>query len=176
MGRLLSDPAIIAEPAKWLCESIGFWVQTAMLAVSALAGILIIRSRGKQEARRATVDLIVEQKRDQELIKAKLKIREMHEHKETNLARHLQNPESEEFKAILLALNTHEFIATGIRTGAFSEEVYKRLRWSTVIRDWESFQGFVADMRNEKRRATFFQDFEWLHKRWKKYPLRADSI
>jgi hypothetical protein len=172
----LNDPTIIAEPIKWLGETIGFWIQTVILAVSAGAGIRIIRSRGKQEARRATVDLIVAQNRDPELVKAKAAIRAMHENHETNLARHLQDPNSEQYKAILLVLNTYEFIASGIRTHAFDDEVHKRLRFSAVIRDWESLKGFVADFRIQKGKTTLFQDFEWLYQQWKKDPLKADSL
>ena len=145
------------------------------MAVSAIGGIWIIRSRGKQEQRRATVDLIIEQKRDKELTEARELIRVMHENGETNLARHLNLPDSTEYKAILLALNTYEFIASGIRTNAFSESVYKRLRFSTVIRDWESFEGFVTEFRKQKKRDTFFQDLEWLYHRWKKNPLKCDG-
>lgn len=171
----MQDPIIVAEPFKWLGESIGFWIQTVILGISAGGGILIIRSRGKQEGRRATVDLIVRQNGDPELNKAKAVIRGMHERHETNFAKHLQHPESEEFKDILLVLNTYEFIASGIRTHAFDEDVHKRLRCSSVIRDWEALDGFVADFRIDKRKATLFQDFEWLYKRWKKSPLKADS-
>ena len=99
----------------------------------------------------------------------------MHDDHEKNLARFLQDPTCEEYKAILLALNTYEFIASGIRTNAFNEKVYKRLRWSMIIKDWEAFEGFVIEFRNTEGRNSFFQDFEWLYKRWKGSPLRTDN-
>lgn len=171
----MNDPTIVAEPARWLGETIGFWIQTVILAISAGAGILIIKSRGKQEARRATVDFIVEQRRDAELTNAKTAIRGMHENHEANFARHLQDPTSDEYKAILIVLNNYEFAASGIRTHAFDDDVYKRLRFSTVIRDWEALKGFVADFRNQKSKNTLFQDFEWLYEQWRKKPLTPDS-
>jgi hypothetical protein len=146
-----------------------------MLAVSAVAGIWIIRSRGRQEGRRATVDLIVEQGRDSELKEARKTIRDMHERGETNLAKYLQTTDSEEYKAILLTLNTYEFVACGIRTAAFSEEVYKRLRCSTALKDWESLKGFVTEFRRIKGKQTFFQDFEWLYLRWNADPLKENN-
>ncbi len=158
-----------------LGETDGFWIQTLVLAVSAIAGILVITSRGKQEKRRATVDLIVDQKRDPELTDARRRIREMHDRKDTNLSRHLQDIECQEYKDILLALNTYEFVASGIRIGAFSEEMYKRLRCSVLLKDWEAFKGFVIEFRIQKQIPGLFQDFEWLYKRWKTKPLKADS-
>lgn len=171
----MTGPDLVAEPSKWLGETIGFWIQTIMLAVSAVAGIWIILSRGKQEGRRATVDLIVHQTSDAELKEARKIIKGMHEKDETNLARYLQDTNSAEYKAILKCINTYEFVASGIRTNAFSEVVYKRLRCFLLIKDWEALEGFVAEFRKLRGHATFFQDFEWLYRRWKKNPLKEDD-
>lgn len=161
-----------AAEVKWLGESVGFWIQTLVLAVSAIGGIWIILSRGKQEGRRATVDLVVEQKRDQQLTEAREWITKVRDKGETNLAKYLVNEESEEYKNILYLLNTYEFISVGIKTGAFSEKTYKRLRYTTLMGDWECFHGFVTEFRKGKSRNTLFQDFEWLYNRWKKNPLK----
>ena len=167
---------MISEPHRWLGETGGFWIQTAILAISAAAGLLIITTSRKQEERRATVDLIIDQKRDQELTEARRVIKEMHERLDMNLSRYLQDTNSAEYKAILLALNTYEFVAAGVRTKAFDEVVYKRLRCSTVLRDWEAFRGFIIEFRNmHANKQTLFQDFEWLAKRWKAAPLEPNE-
>ena len=142
-----------------------------MLAVSAIGGIWIVLSRGKQEGRRATVDLVVEQKRDEKLVAAREWITCMKEKGETNLAKHLEIPTSQEYQHILYQLNTYEFVAVGIMTKAFSEKTYKRLRCSTFIADWECFQGFVTELRKKRAKPTLFQDSEWLYRRWKAKPL-----
>jgi hypothetical protein len=95
-----------------------------------------------------------------------------HEH---HFARFLPDPISPEYKAILLTINTYEFIGVGIRAGALNEEIYKRLRWSMVIRDWEAFEGFIAEFRKQHERDSFFQEFEWLYRRWKNSPLAVDK-
>jgi len=143
-----------------------------MLAISAIGGIWIVLSRGRQEGRRATVDLVVEQKRDKELVAARNWIRDTKDRGETNLAKHLDHPASAEYGHILYALNTYEFVAVGIKTKAFSEKTYKRLRCSTFIADWECFRGFVTEIRKAKNLPTLFQDSEWLYDRWKKDPLK----
>jgi hypothetical protein len=99
----------------------------------------------------------------------------MHEREASNFARYLDDTDCEEYKAIMRTLNAYEFVASGIRERAFSEAVYKRLRCSTLIKDWEAFQGFVIEFRKQKSKRTFFQDFEWLYKRWSQQPLKADS-
>jgi Domain of unknown function (DUF4760) len=164
-----------AEPIRWLGETFGFWIQAGILAVSAFGGVWIIRSRGKQEQRRATVDLIIDIRLDPAHIDARETIKNLHEKGEKNLARYLNDLESAEYKAIMFSLNIYEFFATGIRTNALSEGIYKRLYFSVVLRDWESFQGFVMEFRKQKASETFFQEFEWLYHQWKKKPLKRSA-
>jgi len=99
----------------------------------------------------------------------------LHDKGITYFAQFVGQPTSDEYKTIIFALNSHEFIASGIRTKALSEGVYKRMRYSAVIRDWESLEGFIADFRKAKSKHTLFQDFEWLYDRWKKKPLKHDK-
>src|SRR5258708_6378023 len=164
-----------AEPLRWLGETVGFWIQTLILAVSAIAALLLIKSSNRQERRRATVDLVLEQKRDTDLREARHLVTKMHVDGETNLAKHLEDPESPEFKAILLVINTHEFVAGGIRSRAFDEEAYKRLRYSTLRKDWEALCAFILEFRRARGSKTLYQDFQWLNGRWEKKPLKADN-
>jgi hypothetical protein len=164
-----------AEPIKWLGETIGFWIQTLVLAVSAIAGIWIIGASKKQEKRRATIDLVMDQKRDQVLVAARRLIMALHEGGENNFAKYLEDHTSEEYKAILFVLNAYEFVGSGVREGAFDEDTYKRLRHANVLRDWDNLCPFVLAFRKQKGIKALFQEFEWLVKRWRKNPLKADS-
>jgi hypothetical protein len=160
----------------WLGETKGFWVQTGALIVSAVGGILIIRSRSKTERRRATVDLVLHLKNDNELTQAKRDLLKLHE-SDTTFATFLDNKDSLEHKNIMRVLNTHEFVACGIREKAYDEKLYKRMQCSVIIRDWDAFCGFVMEFRKSKQsgaseRSTFYQDFEWLATRWKADPLK----
>lgn len=76
---------------------------------------------------------------------------------------------------ILPVLNAYEFMAAGIRSGAFDEEIYKRMRKSTVIRDWHELSGYIGQIRNKERRQVFYVEFESIAKAWEKEPPnRAD--
>lgn len=70
------------------------------------------------------------------------------------------------------ALDTLEFIAVGIRLGAFDEEVYKELQCSKVINTWNSVAALVMDLREEKKPLTLYQDIEQLAERWKANPIK----
>lgn len=99
----------------------------------------------------------------------------MHDNHEKNLAKHLDDPASEECKSIIEVLNAYEFIASGIRQGAFDEATYKRLRYSNVVKDWNILCAFVLELRNNKGSTTLFQDFKWLASRWQAKPLKPDE-
>jgi len=81
---------------------------------------------------------------------------------------------SPEAKAILLILNDYEFVAAAMRDKAFNLCLYKRMRYSVVVNDWDALRAFVHEKRQEVRRKTLFQEFEWMANKFKKKPLKND--
>jgi len=108
----------------WLGESWGFWIQTSAFFLSAVAAIAIIYYNGKQARLRALIDLIVQQKTDQELLQATRSVNHLHK-AGGPLSKHL-DPQCQERKDILRVLNNQEFIAVGVRLGCFDENTYKQ--------------------------------------------------
>jgi hypothetical protein len=173
-------PQTAEQLARWLGETKGFWVQTGALFLSAIGALWIVFSRSRSERRRATVDLVLHQMKDEDLVKA------MHVffsiYGQGNLARFASQAESSEYTAIIKILNTYEFVAGGIREKAYDENIYKRMRCSTTIRVWTALSGFVEDFRALRElqdqtpyRKTFYQDFEWIAKKWIKDPLKPSA-
>ena len=52
-----------------------------------------------------------------------------------NLSQYLQDQTSKEYKAITAVLNSYEFLASGVRSKAFDDEMYKRLRFTQLMQD-----------------------------------------
>jgi hypothetical protein len=156
-------------------ETAGFWIQTGALFLSAVGALWIIVSREKSERRRATIDLVIHQKTDPKLQEAKLHILALHDNKVQNFARYLEDRNSPDCKNILLLLNNYEFIAAGIRESALDEEIYKRVQYSVLVKDWDALSGFVMEFRRAEGRQTLFQEFEYIAKRWKKDKLKVDA-
>ncbi|AWG96463.1 DUF4760 domain-containing protein [Actinobacillus pleuropneumoniae] len=69
--------------------------------------------------------------------------------------------------AILDILNNYEFMASGIQEGAFDEEIYKRMKRSLIIQDWEILDIYIQALRKREQRPKLFCEFEWLAKKWK---------
>lgn len=167
----------------FLGESIGFWIQTGAFVLSAgFAGFAVVYNakqvkllRGQTESnekfarRRATVDVAMHERQDQKLQNHRQKFAEMHE-SSANFTRLACSPlveNKQENEAILAILNNYEFIASGIREEAFDEEIYKRMKRSLIIRDWDTLKPYVTELRNKEKRPKLFVEIEWLAEKWR---------
>jgi len=168
------DAPTVIETHKWLGETWGFWVQTGALIVSAVAAIYLIAASRKDNRRRATIDLVIQQKQDSELQTAKRFVLSLHENKVENLTKYLADKNSDECKNLLRVLNNYEFVAAGIREDALDEEIFKRVQFSVWIKDWDALSGVVMELRHSENRDTLFQEFQLMSARWKQKPLKCD--
>lgn len=192
------DPASAQPEFKLLGESIGFWVQTAVVLLGAGAAVFTIYINGKlsraainhneklsREAiehneklsrQRATIDLILTQKSDQNLIESKKAVSTIHSCGGDFTALASRDRAKDENRAhILTILNNYEFIALGIREEALDESIYKRAVYSQAVRDWKAMRAFVMELRRQNSIDTLFQEFELLARRWEKDKLKCDS-
>lgn len=138
--------------------------------MSAAAAIWVIVHNGVVAKKRALVDLIIQQKADSSLNEAIQRVYCLAEGG-SHLS-HMVGKDTDERRAILKALNNHEFIAVGIRLGAFDEKVYKQMQYNNVLKMWNVTSGFIYELRKIDGKGTLFQDFENLADRWAKKPLK----
>jgi hypothetical protein len=169
------DASHAAKAVGWLGESWGFWIQTGAFFLSAASAVAVIYYNGKQARTRALIDLLLHQKSDVQLIAATQAVYAMQKAGE-QLSLYVGDSDGEKFKQILMVLNNREFIAVGIREGAFNESVYKELQCSNVLKLWGALHGFVAEVRKKEGKDTLFQDLERLAIRWKDKPISKVSI
>ena len=86
-----------------------------------------------------------------------------------------ETPKSQERKAeilnqqevIIAILNQYEFIACAIYEDSLDQDLYKRMKKSVVIRDWDVLEGFVLELRKKEGRSKIFCEIERLAKEWK---------
>jgi len=161
----------------WLGESVGFWVQTGAFLFSAFGAIAIIYNNSHQAKKRATVDLVLHENQNERLIKSKRRVTELHEgrHNFTQLACCEKLETEEDNEHILAVLNNYEFIASGIKEGAFDEEIYKRMKRSLAIKHWDALSAYIAELRRTTQREKLYVEFEWLVGRWKKSQIMPNT-
>lgn len=159
-----------AKSLWWLGETIGFWIQTGAIFLSAIAAIYVIHHNGKLAKKRALIDLIIQQKADSSLLDATRRVYELQD--AGNHLSSIVGKDSEDRRLILQVINNQEFIAVGIRLKAFDEKVYKQLQFNNVLKLWTATSGFIHEIRKIDNKVTLFQDFECLAVRWSKKPIK----
>lgn len=136
---------------------------------------LSIRNTRQDNRRRATVDLILHQRNNQELNEAIECVSNLAQGDDFPSLHHYLDKQKHpvERKAILTVLNYREFVSVGINTGIIDEEIYKRSYYNIVLRDWKLLNKTIESIRNSpKGQKTNFQDFEKPACRWEDNPLR----
>lgn len=181
------DSPITPSELTYLGETIGFWIQTAVVLLGAGAAVFTIYKNGvlnrqsnehneKIARQRATIDLIMSQRADLSLSESKQAVSQIHNCGGEFVALAATSQEGEQNRKHLLAiLNNYEFIALGIREGALDDSIYKRAVYSQVLRDWKAMQPFILELRRQKSIPTLFQEFEHLAKKWTQNQLKADG-
>lgn len=121
----------MTEPNWLVCflTNYGPLVTAGAILISAGVAVCAIFYNAKLAKKRATIDLVMHQRQDATLNKAKRKVLTLHEStaqfSKFALKEHFGTEEND---AILTVLNAHEFVAVGAREGSFDEKTYKRLR------------------------------------------------
>lgn len=148
------------------------WLQNLILVATAAIGILTFRSSSHQERRRATVDVLLHTLDDAEFQKARAQALALLK-AGLDIPNLLSEAGLPDRKILLHVLSRYEFIATGVREGAFDAKIYKRMYYTNVIADWDRLETFVRELRMDRNNNTPFQELQRLVREWKRRPLRA---
>lgn len=165
------------EATKLLGESYGFWVQTGAVILSALMAVLAILHNGRMTRKRTTIDVLLQENQDKQLIDAKFTVFNLATDKSNSFVQIYfdeKGKQSDTYKQITMLLNRYEFIAQSIRNRAFEEKIYKQMQYTNITRMWERVCPLVYEIRQRQNCPTFYQEFEWLAKRWQKKPLKPN--
>lgn len=99
-----------------------------------------IQENNGSAKKRAIVDLIIKQREDLALREASSIIYELNR-QDDGFIKLFDEPDR--MQKVLYALDSLEFVAVGIRLGAFDEGVYKDLQCSKVRNTWKAASGFI---------------------------------
>jgi hypothetical protein len=156
-------------------QSYGPLITAGAIFISGLVAAIAIYHNLSTARRRATIDVVMHEKMNPALVAARKKVLALHE-RDTEFVRFAlkEHADSDEATTILTVLNFREFVAAGIREKAFDEDMFKRIQFSVVARDWQACEGFVRELRRLRGRPTLFQEFQWLAERWLADPLKID--
>jgi hypothetical protein len=147
------------------------WLQNLILAVTAAIGLYTLGASSRQERRRATVDVLLELLHDKEFLETRAKVKALID-AGLDIPALLSKEGIDNRRLLLSILSRYEFMASGLREGAFDEGIYQRMYYTTIVTDWASLQAFIFALRKQRNLQTPYQELQQLVLRWQKHPLK----
>lgn len=86
------------------------------------------------------------------------------------------DPTNEDRENFRIILNHYELISAGIRNGDFDERMVRDSQRGSFVAAWETCEPVIFKMRDDRRRQTTYEHFQWLYRRWEKKPPRWYQI
>lgn len=126
----------------------------------------------KKAQQRATIDLALHERTDQLYISYKMEFLRLkklaHQDKTKSLTIYACDLDKYEKENTALSnyLNHYEFLACGIFEEALDGEIYKRMRKTSILRDWEDLKPYVMELRNQRKNNRIYCELESLVKSW----------
>ncbi len=123
----------------------------------------------KSARQRATIDLALHEKSDETYLKCKGDFMLLRDASGVNITTYACNISQyhTENKVIFAYLDHYEFLATGIFEGALDGEIYKKMRCSSVIRDWDAVKPYVYELRKQRNNDKIYCELEQLVNSWR---------
>lgn len=157
-----------------LCSLYNFWhsygsdIQNGAVVLSAIAAFWIIADARGTAKRRGTLDLILHQESDRELVEARVAFNKIKAGEIRPSAYGKPDkrgtPEAETIRKVL---NIHELTAVAIEEGVIDECVYRRWFNGTFISDYETTKDYIVEMRKTFDNPRGFLEFERAAIRWR---------
>lgn len=158
----------------WLSETYQLWhtygsdIQNGAVVLSAIAAFYIIADARRTAKRRATLDLILHQESDTDLIEERTNFNNIKagDIKPSSFGKpdRKGTPEAETIRKIL---NIHELTAVAIQERVMDECVYRRWFNGTYIADYEATKDYIVEARKTYSNPKVFREFEETAVRWK---------
>ena len=125
--------------------------------------------------KRATIDMIMAERNNEELQAAIARVNELAKTKDCILAVYTADENKSDRMKIITVLNQREFVCAGLLGGALHEKMYKDFEYSMLLRDWDNLSSFIFEIRRIRNSPTAFQEFETIARKWKKKPLKIKN-
>ncbi|MBB1201646.1 DUF4760 domain-containing protein [Enterobacteriaceae bacterium 89] len=81
--------------------------------------------------------------------------------------------EKDERQQLVYCLNFYERLAVGILHGIYHEKMIKEVFYNSIINNYVIAEPFINAIREKEKRGTYYQEYEYLVRRWRKAPLLA---
>lgn len=143
------------------------------------AAILTIRYNVKMTRKTQTATFLFESRKDGEYIESLHTLKVIHGSGKS-MRSYVFPPEGVSIKEIdalqmrkiQYILNFYERVAVSIKSGIYDEKMIKQTSYTTVIDTYDKSEELIKAIREKLQTQLTYQEYEWLHNRWKAAPLK----
>ncbi|MBT0387694.1 DUF4760 domain-containing protein [Morganella morganii subsp. morganii] len=172
-------------PQSVLSADMQYWVAVAQLVgaiavvVGAFVAIIAILCNGATAKKTQTATFLFESKHDNGYWEGHKVIRKISESKTKSFIFYLEDAleteDAEDRRHIHYYLNFFERVAVSVKSKIYNEDMLKKVFYSTAVKNYESAEPFIRGLRAKFNSQTYYQEYEWLVKRWKASPLKESN-
>jgi hypothetical protein len=174
-----AGPSQVIQEQLFLGANAAFWIQTGVLFFSAILAIVAIFSARANERRKSAANVLFTSRGDKEMVESIRRIEALHNGNE-NIRRlaadGLTEEQQSDAQRIRHVLNHYEYISVGIQQGIYDETIFKDSQYGIVVGLYRHTKPFIDALRENKKKPTIFQEFEWLACRWLSKPLGKKKL
>nr|WP_308530009.1 DUF4760 domain-containing protein [uncultured Serratia sp.] len=87
----------------------------------------------------------------------------------------LTEEEKIEKREIIYCLGFYERMAVSVKRKTYDETMIKEVFYNSVVNNHDISDPLIKAIREKENKTTYFKEYEWLAKRWKKCPLKDDE-
>ena len=148
-------------------HSYGSDIQSGAVVLSAIAAFALILDNRRTAKRRGTMDLILHQESDRELVEARVEFNRI-KASEVRPSIYGKPDRKNEPQAQIIrrVLNVHELTAVAVKERVIDESVYRSWFNTTYIKDHDAMKDYIAEARKTYENPNAFCEFETMALRW----------
>lgn len=149
--------------------------QVNTLAILLGVGVAVrsINMHRLTERQKETVNLLFTSRTDDRLAEGLSVLERVHDDPNDNIRAYGKEKKQED-QAVLIryVLNHWERISIGVQEGTYCERILKKAQCSSLISLHEQAGPMISAIRTSTGKQTYYQELDWLAKRWNAKPLK----
>ncbi|MDE9527880.1 DUF4760 domain-containing protein [Xenorhabdus bovienii] len=173
---MASENSIVLSEGWQYAVAVAQIVGACAVVLGVIVAIVAIISNARTAKKSQTARFLFESKSDLGFLEGHKAIRKIHEsHQSFNKyakGDDLTNDEAEDRRSIHYFLNFFERAAISIQHKTYDEAMLKKTLYSAAVKNYDIVEPFIKALREKFNSQTYYQEYEWLAKRWQKEPLK----
>ncbi|MGV7962045.1 DUF4760 domain-containing protein [Photorhabdus tasmaniensis] len=176
---MAAESSIILSESWQYATAIAQIVSAFAVTIGVIVAICAITSNSKTARKSQTAIFLSESRSDFGFWDGHKVIRKIHESGRSFRSyvydEALTEEDTEDRRQIHYFLNFFERVSVNVKNNIYDECMLKEVLYSTAVKNFEIVEPFIKALREKFNSQTYYQEYEWLAKRWQTDPLKINK-